>query len=78
MKISIDHMAILIEIRYIYHRFKFYKHKTKYKVQCLFIYFNTNVRLFSRYDIENTQVLLIIHVWLCLADMLAAPQKYGR
>ena len=39
------------------------KEKNFYKQQCLFTYHNINVRLFSRYDVENTQVMLVIHVW---------------
>ena len=34
-----------------------------YKEQCLCIHHNVNIRLFSRYDVENTQAKLIIHVW---------------
>ena len=33
-----------------------------YKEQCLCIHY-INVRLISRYDTENTQAKLIIHVW---------------
>ena len=37
-----------------------------------------NIRLFSKYDVANTHVKIIIHVWYALADMLATPQKlYG-
>ena len=34
-----------------------------YKEQHLYIHYNINIRLLSRYDVENTQVKLIIHVW---------------
>ena len=38
-----------------------------------------NIRLFSKYDVTNTHIKLIIHVWYAPVDMLAAPQKlYGQ
>ena len=50
-----------------------------YKEQQLCIYHNINIRLFSRYDVENTQVKLIIHVWYAQPDMSATLQKsYGQ
>ena len=42
----------------------------KYKVQ----HYNTHIRLFSKYDIENTQVMLIIHVWYA-QPMCQLPHK---
>ena len=48
-------MVILIKI--ICSKFRIYKE------QHLCIHPNGNIRLFSRYDVENTQVKLIIHVW---------------
>ena len=50
-----------------------------YKEQCIYVYHNINIKLFSRYDVENTQVKVIIHVWYALADKSATPQKlYGQ
>ena len=62
------------------------KNKKIYKEQCLFIHYNINVRLLSRYDTENTQVMLIICVWYawstcwlphksCMADSIISDSE---
>ena len=43
------------------------------------MYHNDNIRLLSRYDVENTQVKLVIHVLFAWLTKLATLQKsYGQ
>ena len=40
------------------------------------MYYNINIRLFSSYGIENTQVEQIIHVWLAQPTLSAAHKNH--
>ena len=51
------------------------KKKGNYILSHSSMYYNTNIKLFSKYNAENTQTMLVIHVWFAPANKSATLQK---